>query len=161
MSDLIKKNAPEANVTVQAINSRILLTGSVPNASAAGKVEALATLWAENAGDANSVVNLLAIEGKDQVMLKVRIVEMERSITKQLGFNLSAAAQLGDSSVSLINNTIGAGLTGFTGGTALSNTTSGGNLQTLAGALVALESVGLVRTLAAVSYTHLTLPTKA
>jgi len=148
LSDLIKKNAPEANVTVQAINSRILLTGSVPNASAAGKVEALATLWAENAGDENSVVNLLAIEGKDQVMLKVRIVEMERSVTKQLGFNLSAAAQFGDSSVSLINNTIAAGATGFTGSGGGTNTGSNGNLQSLAGALAALESVGLVRTLA-------------
>jgi len=148
LSALIKKNAPDANVTVQAINSRILLTGSVPNASTAGKVEALATLWAENAGDDGSVINLLAVEGKDQVMLKVRIVEMERSVTKQLGFNLGAAAEFGDSTVSLINNTFAATTTGFLGSAVGNNTTSGGNLQTLTGALQALESVGLVRTLA-------------
>jgi len=146
LSALIKKNVPESNVTVEAINSRILLTGSVPNASAAGKVEALATLWAEDTSG-ESVVNLLGIEGKDQVMLKVRIVEMERSITKQLGFNLSAVAQLGDSTVSLVSSTLAAGETGFTGSTTFNNT-GGGDLQTLMGALAALETVGLVRTLA-------------
>ncbi len=147
LEDLIRKNSPESNVTVQAINSRILLTGSVPNAAAAARVEALAALWANNANADDTVVNLLAIEGKDQVMLKVRIVEMQRSVTKQLGFNLSAVAQLGDSTVSLINSTIAAGAAGFTGTNNFVNT-GGGDLQSLSAALVALESVGLVRTLA-------------
>lgn len=146
LSELIKKNVPNSNVVVEAINSRILLTGSVPNASAAGKVEALATLWSQGTGD-DTVVNLLGIEGKDQVMLKVRIVEMQRSVTKQLGFNLSAVAQLGDSTVSLVNNAVAVGGSGFTGTTTFANT-GGGDLQTLTGALAALETVGLVRTLA-------------
>jgi len=144
---LIAKNSPESSVQVQAFNSRILLTGTVPNAAAAAKVEALAALWASDGGGDDAVVNLLAIEGKDQVMLKVRIVEMQRSVTKQLGFNLSAVGQLGDSTVSLVNSTIAAGAGGFTGSTNFINT-GGGDLQSLSGALIALESVGLVRTLA-------------
>lgn len=150
LEELIAKNAPKSNVKVEAINSRILLTGSVPNASAAAKVEALAALWVQDGGGEDTVVNLLSIEGKDQVLLKVRIVEMERSVTKQLGFNLSAIGQLGDSTVSLFNNAISApaaGAAGFTGTGAFTNT-GGGDLQSLTGALVALESVGLVRTLA-------------
>jgi len=38
------------------------------------------------------VINLMSIEGKDQVLLKVRIVEMQRSITKQLGINYNLLA---------------------------------------------------------------------
>ena len=33
---------------------------------------------------------MMSIDGKEQVMLKVRIVEMQRSVIKQLGFNLNA-----------------------------------------------------------------------
>lgn len=148
LSELIRKNVPESSVTVQAINSRILLTGSVPNASAAAKVEALAALWAEGSTANNdSIVNLLAIEGKDQVMLKVRIVEMQRSVTKQLGFDLNAVAQLGDSTVSLVNSSAVAAGSGFTGNFDFLNSDNG-TLRSLSGALAALENVGLVRTLA-------------
>ena len=151
LADLIKKSVPDADVKVQAVNNRILLTGLVPNASAAGQVEALATLWVEDAGDENAVINLLSVEGKDQVMLKVRIVEMQRSVTKQLGFNLNSVTQFGNASLSLVNNaaisTVSAGAgTGFTASGGLTNLN--GNIQSLTGALSALESVGLVRTLA-------------
>ncbi|MEP1229320.1 MAG: type II and III secretion system protein family protein [Litorimonas sp.] len=147
LEELIAKNSPNSNVTVQAINSRILLTGSVPNASAAAQVEALAALWVQDGNGDDTVVNLLSIEGKDQVLLKVRIVEMERSVTKQLGFNLGAVTQFGDSTVSLFNNTIASAASGFAGNGTFTNS-GGGDLRSLTGALVALESVGLVRTLA-------------
>lgn len=40
---------------------------------------------------------MLTIAGKDQVMLKVRVVEMQRNVIKQLGFNLNAVLnQLGE-----------------------------------------------------------------
>ena len=38
----------------------------------------------------DQVVNMIGIAGKQQVMLKVRIVEVQRSVIKQLGFNLNA-----------------------------------------------------------------------
>jgi len=80
-------------------------------------------------------------------MLKVRIVEMQRSVTKQMGLDLSAIGELGDSTVSLVNQ-VGPTLTsGFNANGAFNNT-GGGDLSSLSGALSALESVGLVRTLA-------------
>jgi pilus assembly protein CpaC len=43
------------------------------------------------------VLNMLSIAGKDQVMLKVRIVEVQRNVIKQLGFDLSAVlGQVGE-----------------------------------------------------------------
>ena len=147
LESLIAKNAPDSNVEVQVFNSNILLTGSVPNAAAADKVEKLARMWLGTGGGDGGIVNLLAVEGKDQVMLKVRIVEMQRSVTKQMGLDLSAVGELGGSTVSLLNE-VGPTLTGGFQANGTYNNTSGGDLSSLSGALTALEQVGLVRTLA-------------
>lgn len=147
LESLIAKNAPDSNVEVQVFNSNILLTGAVPNAAAADIVEKLARMWLGTGNSEGEIVNLLAIEGKDQVMLKVRIVEMQRSVTKQMGLDLSAIGDLGGSTVSLLNN-VGPTLAGGLQASGTYNNTSGGDLSSLSGALRALESVGLVRTLA-------------
>jgi len=147
LESLIAKNAPSSNVEVQVFNSNILLTGAVPNAAAADTVEKLARMWLGAGGSDGEIVNLLAIEGKDQVMLKVRIVEMQRSVTKQMGVDLSAIGDLGGSTVNLLNR-VGPALTGGFTGSGTYNNSSGGELTTLSGAISALETVGLVRTLA-------------
>jgi len=92
LKSLISQHAGTATVDVQAINNNILLTGSVKNAAMANKIEKLAALWLDETtqgGGEGEIVNLMSVEGKDQVLLKVRIVEMQRSVTKQLGINLS------------------------------------------------------------------------
>lgn len=148
LMDLVRKHAPTADIEVQSINSNIMLTGRVPNAQVALKVERIAEMWQGSEGGENAgIVNLLSVEGKDQVMLKVRIVEMQRSVVKQMGFNLSAVAELGDSTVSLINNIGISSGAGFTGNVDFANA-AGGDLRSLGGALTALERVGLIRTLA-------------
>ena len=43
------------------------------------------------AGAANKVVNALSIEQASQVLIKVRVAEMSRTIAKQLGVNVTAA----------------------------------------------------------------------
>jgi pilus assembly protein CpaC len=147
LMDLVRKHAPTADIEVQSINNNIMLTGRVPNAQVALKVERIAEMWQGTESGEGSIVNLLSVEGKDQVMLKVRIVEMQRSVVKQMGFNLSAVAELGDSTVSLINNLGVSSGAGFTGTAGFANGT-GGDLRSLSGAMTALERVGLIRTLA-------------
>jgi len=150
LRDLFQELAPQANVQVQAVNNNILLTGSVPNAAAANRVQSLAEMWLDEDTGSDSeseVINLMSIEGRDQVLLKVRIVEMQRSITKQLGINLSAIGKLGESTVSLLSNAAletSAGLTA----SGVFNNASGGALESLGADLQALERVGLIRTLA-------------
>jgi pilus assembly protein CpaC len=41
------------------------------------------------------VINLLSVEGEDQVMLKVTVAEIQRSVLKQFGVNLSSSFQIG------------------------------------------------------------------
>lgn len=152
---LVQQHVPDSNVEVQAVNNNILLTGSVQNAGLADRVQQLANLWLNEVANGTyqpgEIVNLMAIEGRDQVMLKVRIVEMQRSVSKQLGFNLGAVAQLGESTVSLVSSAglaAGAGLTGDA-----TIRPAGGDLQSLTGSLQALERVGLIRTIAEPSLT--------
>ena len=150
LKSLMSEHVHGADVNIQAVNNNILLTGSVKNASMSNRVEKLAGMWLDEAtggGGDGEIVNLMSVEGKDQVLLKVRIVEMSRSVTKQLGVNLSAVGQLGDSTVSLLSSsaiTTGAGLNGDVN----FNNTGSGELSSLGASLQALERVGLIRTLA-------------
>jgi pilus assembly protein CpaC len=84
---------PGSKVQVEAVNGKIILAGSVPNLSGADRVMQLARTYAK---DDASVLNMMAIEGKDQVTLKVRFVEMQRSVIKQMGINLSGSMSFGE-----------------------------------------------------------------
>ncbi|PHS41950.1 MAG: type II and III secretion system protein [Robiginitomaculum sp.] len=147
---LISQHAPGNNVSVKSFNNNILLSGQVENAGAAKVVMDLAKLWlSETAPGANAgeITNIMTVTGNEQVMLKVRIVEMQRSVTKQMGIDLNALAQVGDASFGLIGNSA-VGLTSGFGSNLAWNNSGGGALQSLTANLQALERVGLVRTLA-------------
>ena len=48
------------------------------------------------------VINLLIVEGEEQVMLKVTVAEVQRAILKQLGINLGAAITSGNFATALL-----------------------------------------------------------
>jgi pilus assembly protein CpaC len=74
------------------MNDNIVLTGSVSSALESTRA---ADLAARFAGDPKKVINMLSVAGGAQVMLKVRIAEMDRSVAKQFGVDLTAAAKIG------------------------------------------------------------------
>ena len=53
-----------------------------------------ADLAARFTGDPKKVVNMINIAGGQQVMLKVRIAEMDRNVAKQFGVDLSSRPRL-------------------------------------------------------------------
>jgi pilus assembly protein CpaC len=55
-------------------------------------------------GGPDKVVNSIAVRGRDQVMLKVTVAEVQRDIIKQLGIDLSANLNYGTAVVNF-NNT--------------------------------------------------------
>jgi len=147
---LISQHVPGNSVNVQAINNNIVLSGEIADAGTSATVVNLAKLWlgeSTTGGSEGEVVNLMTSKGNDQVQLKVRIVEMQRSVTKQMGIDFNVLGQLGDASVSLLNNASIAPGAGFAGGVDWTNS-GGGAVRSLSSNLTALESVGLVRTLA-------------
>ncbi|MGE4194443.1 MAG: type II and III secretion system protein family protein [Pseudodesulfovibrio sp.] len=83
---LIHETMPgEKEIRVLSSGSAITLAGSVSSSEHLSRALVLAK--AEAGGN---VVNLLNVDGIHQVMLEVRVAEMSRSVTKQLGFNFAA-----------------------------------------------------------------------
>lgn len=93
LRSLIKRYVPNANVQVESVNGRIILAGTAPDIAGADRITSLAQQYTK---DNTGVLNMMTIEGKDQVLLKVRIVEMQRSIIKQLGINLTGNTSFGE-----------------------------------------------------------------
>jgi pilus assembly protein CpaC len=88
----IKKMLPNADIAVDGLADGIMLAGS-----AASSVEAQQAydLAARLAGDGNKVVNGIVVRGRDQVMLKVTVAEVQRDVIKQLGIDLSGSIGYG------------------------------------------------------------------
>jgi pilus assembly protein CpaC len=81
-----------SGVRIQALGTDAILTGTVPNAAAAQQAEAIARGYV---GEKATVTDSLTVLGSVQVNVRVRIAEISRQITRQLGFNWQA---LGSSS---------------------------------------------------------------
>jgi pilus assembly protein CpaC len=86
---------PSAHVEVRPAGDSILLTGVVASASEAQQAADIAAAFVGVSGgmftsSKGAVINSLTIKGKDQVMLRVTVAEVQRQVLKQLGVNLSA-----------------------------------------------------------------------
>lgn len=143
LSDLMRRIMPDSRIKIESVNDNIILRGVVQSASEAANANALAVRFI--GGDEKKVVNLLNVRDRDQVMLKVRIVEMQRQLLKQLGVATSGTVRLSNAAFTFAaNNAIstngGLGLTGTRANT--------GDLEDLDASLQAFESTGLVRVLA-------------
>lgn len=95
ISDMIERYVPAARVEVSSANNNLVISGVVDNLVQSDQVTRLVEAYLPADGTAN-VINMMNIRAKDQVMLEVRIVEMQRTVVKQLGINLSGATNFGD-----------------------------------------------------------------
>lgn len=153
LQSLIEQHVPEARVKISGLNGNVVMTGTAPNLSASDAVKRLVTAFVDDGEVPPSVVDMISVDAKDQVLLEVRIVEMQRSAIKQLGINLSGELGFGD--LAAIGTTgsfgfpvQGRSLGGLSSGLGYTNF-DGGELQSSFGATVdALERVGVVKVLA-------------
>ena len=165
LNNLMKVSLPNSAIQAQAMNDNVVLTDSVSSAMEASRA---ADLAARFTGDAKKVVNMISIAGGQQVMLKVRIAEMDRNIAKQFGINLAGAKIVGGTplAISTANqfNLVGQALSDLSGGQVgqvcapgstnnnpFSTLLNGGTCNianNVQGQLKALERVGLVHMLA-------------
>lgn len=118
LGETLNRLLPGASIHVEPVADSIVLTGEVQNASAADRAVRLAQAFVSKP---EQVVNMLSVGESEQVMLKVRIVEVNRSVIKQLGVNLSALiGQAGSTQFNFANaatyGVSGALLGGLTGG---------------------------------------------
>ncbi len=131
-------------VKIDGVGEGVILTGSVSSPVEAQQAGEIA---ARLVGGADKVVNSIVVRGRDQVMLKVNVSEVRREIVKQLGIDLSASLNYGTAVVNF-NNTnpftaYGKSLVGPNGLSA-----TGGGLSSVSATLRAMETAGVVKTLA-------------
>ncbi len=143
----LKQSMPNSDIQIEGVGDGVMLTGT-----AASPIEAqhAGDLAARLAGGADKVVNSIAVRGRDQVMLKVTLAEVQRSIIKQMGIDLSANLAYGTAIVKYSNtNPFTASNAPLVAGNAATGTFGGtGNIPSVTATLRAMESAGVVRTLA-------------
>jgi pilus assembly protein CpaC len=140
----LKQTLPNADILIEGIGDGVVLSGT-----AASPIEAqqAGDLAGRLVGGAEKVINSIAVRGRDQVMLKVTVAEVARSIIKQLGIDLSASLNYGTAVVNFNNSNP---FTAY-GRSLVSNnnvSASFGATPSVQATLRAMESAGVVRTLA-------------
>ncbi len=145
----VKQALPASDIQVEAIGDGVLLTGNVASSAEAQMAFDIATRLlgvGSNPTTLNGdkVVNAITVHGHDQVMLKITVAEMQRTVIKQLGIDLNGSFSAGPASFSFSNsnpfNTNGGPLVP---GNALT-----GNFKSVTATLRAMEQAGMVHTLA-------------
>ena len=122
LQNLIARLIPGSNVRVETIGENVVLTGSVPrpidatraseivnsflgesdgggtNTAAAGGAAVTVNTGGQSGGSGSPsrVINMITVEGREQVLLKVSVVEMQRNIIKQFGVDLAALINSGN-----------------------------------------------------------------
>ena len=151
----LRQILPGEKIEVRTANDGIVLSGVVTSSSRLQRALDLAERYAPE-----RVSNLMSVGGIQQVMLKVRFAEMQRSVSKSLSSSLSLGGSglggnLGVSGGTGTTNTSGAVATSLGGAVPNANTNAGALLfgfnvgATQVGLLLeALETKGVVRTLA-------------
>ncbi len=135
---------PGENIEVRTANDGIVLSGQVSSTAKLDRALDLANRYAPD-----RVSNLMVVGGTQQVMLKVRFAEMNRSVSKALGGGLNVTGT-GTNGSGAIGG--GSGLAGAFGGVGVSFGVGDLTFQVL---LEALETKGMVRTLAEPNLTAL------
>lgn len=145
LESLLNRLIPGASIKVEMLNQTVVLTGSVKNPTDSVRAANIAKQFvnvqynttgdtkAEGATidkfektDEQTVINMLAVEAEEQVMLKVTVAEVQRSLLKQMGVNLGGVINAGNFTTALLTDnalplTAAAGLgklpiSGFIGG---------------------------------------------
>ncbi|HXW70952.1 MAG TPA: type II and III secretion system protein family protein [Methylocella sp.] len=155
LQQILKAAMPNAAIFVRIINDTIILTGTVDSAEEAQRAGDIAggfvqRIFSGGAGaekEVGRVVNTLTIRGRDQVMLKVTLAEIDRNIAKQLGLTQSSLSASWGTFTQYNPFAIGGPIAQSASGvaTALSASNPSG---TLSATLQAFERYGVTRILA-------------
>jgi pilus assembly protein CpaC len=108
------------DLQVMAAGEGVALKGSVSSALAVEQaLEVTRIFLGEKGGD--KVVNLLEVGGNQQVMLKIVVAEMARTVSREFGTNWNALIEWGNNSVGISNFIDGLTGVGADGGIVLSD----------------------------------------
>lgn len=166
----LRRFIPDSDIKVEIVSDNVVLTGTVRTPLDSNRAIDLARAFLKGGeattrsitaqgtnGDADifaedrqtsQIVNLLTIEGEDQVTLKVTVAEVSRQVLKQLGFN--GRVTDGESGVSFRNPANLGNAIGIDPTATIAKTIGGTIIDTYVNAM---EQAGVMRTLAEPSLT--------
>jgi pilus assembly protein CpaC len=110
LDTLFARLLPGSRIKSEILNETVILTGSVRNPADASRAADIASRFIvgptpeADVRNMKKVINLLQVEAEEQVMLRVTVAEVERSVLKQFGINLSAEFSLGNLSTGILTS---------------------------------------------------------
>jgi len=149
----IKQVLPDCDIAVEGIGEGVVLTGVVSDQGQAQQAYDIATRLlnagsSETVGLGSKVVNAIVVRGRDEIMIKVTVAEVERDVIKQLGINLNGTLKFGTAVLDWVNTNPFSAL-----GQPLSNSAITGGWKSVSATLQAMEQAGVIHTLAEPSLT--------
>ena len=149
-----KQTIPGERILVSSVEGKLVLSGDVSSAGQAERARALAAAIIGGPAAADQIVNQLSVVTPNQVNLRVRIAEVQRTVLKQLGINWSKLGNGPNSHFLFTTANPTAGAAPDIVGTAVKNSLSMSigkgflGADALVGTLDLLAQEGLVTTLA-------------
>jgi pilus assembly protein CpaC len=143
----LKQALPASEIQVEAVGDAVMLTGNVASVAESQTAYDIAsrllgvgtnTITLEG----SKVVNAITVVGHDQVMLKVTVAEVKRTVIKQLGISINGSLGYG-ASVLNFNNSNPFPINGTP-----PNGSVAGRFGSLTATLQAMEQAGVIHTLA-------------
>lgn len=123
LENLLNRLIIGSSIKVEMLNQTVVLTGSVKNPTDATRASNIAKQFASveydlttkevtdgatigkfEKGEGDKVINMLVVEAEEQVMLKVTVAEVQRSLLKQMGINLGAQITAGNFATALLTS---------------------------------------------------------
>ena len=96
LNEILHRHSPDSQVRAEAVNGSIVLSGSARSAGESDRARQIATQFLATTGASGGgaagqgpdrIVNLIQVQGSEQVLVRVRVVEMSRTLVRQLGIN--------------------------------------------------------------------------
>ena len=101
LSAMLRQHIPGSSIQVDAVNDNIVLAGSARTPIDAERAADIASRFI---GDPEKVLNTIAVDGNEQVHLKVTVAEIQRNVLKQFGIDFSASLASGAFSAGILTD---------------------------------------------------------
>jgi pilus assembly protein CpaC len=136
--------SPDGAIQIEGVGDGVMLTGSAATPSESQQAYDMAVRLV---GDEKKVLNGITVRGRDQVMLKVTVAEVQRDVVKQLGIDLNGSLGYGTAVVDFnTSNPFGVSGGPLSDSALKPSFTSGVN--SVRATIRAMERAGVIRTLA-------------
>lgn len=88
LEDMLNRLIPGSKITVNSVGNNVALTGSVISPTDANRAADLAGRYLKSK---DGVANMLTVATKEQVLLKIKVAEVQRDAMKRIGVDLPKA----------------------------------------------------------------------